>query len=133
MVDAGTTAAQSPSGSVRPCAAPARRSMIDRTFVLTLSCPNKPGIVAAVSTRLFEVGCNILDAQQYDDLETGSFFMRVVFNPTADAADHAAVRDALSPVADRFGMTWTLRDRAERRRVMLLASKFDHCLADLIY
>src|SRR3954466_8534928 len=99
--------------------------MIDRTFVLTLSCPNKPGIVAAVSTRLFEVGCNILDAQQYDDLETGSFFIRVVFNPTAAAA-HAAVRDALSPVAGRFGMAWTLRDRAERRRVMLLASRFDH-------
>jgi formyltetrahydrofolate deformylase len=110
-----------------------RLSMIDRTFVLTLSCPNRPGIVAAVSARLFEVGCNILDAQQYDDLETGSFFMRVVFNPTAEDADHAAIRDALAAVADRFGMAWTLRDRAERRRVMLLASKFDHCLADLIY
>src|SRR3954469_12924176 len=108
MVDAGTTAAQSPSGSVRPCAAPARRSMIDRTFVLTLSCPNRPGIVAAVSTRLYEVGCNILDAQQFDDLETGSFFMRVVFNPTAEARDFAFIREALAAVADRFGMAWTL-------------------------
>ena len=107
--------------------------MIDQIFVLTLACPNRPGIVAAVSTRLYEVGCNILDAQQFDDLETGSFFMRVVFNPTAEAPDLASIRDALATVADRFGMTWTLRDRAERRRVMLLASKFDHCLADLVY
>jgi formyltetrahydrofolate deformylase len=107
--------------------------MINQTFVLTLSCPNRPGIVAAVSTRLYEVGCNILDAQQFDDLETGSFFMRVVFNPTAEARDFAFIREALAAVADRFGMAWTLRDRAERRRVMLLASKFDHCLADLIH
>jgi len=107
--------------------------MINQTFVLTLSCPNRPGIVAAVSTRLYEVGCNILDAQQFDDLETGSFFMRVVFNPTAEARDFAFIREALAAVVDRFGMAWTLRDRAERRRVMLLASKFDHCLADLIY
>ena len=107
--------------------------MIDQTFVLTLSCPNRPGIVAAVSTCLYEVGCNILDAQQFDDLETGSFFMRVVFNPTSEARDLAFIRGALADIADRFGMTWTMRDRAERRRVMLLASKFDHCLADLIY
>src|SRR4051794_20390456 len=107
--------------------------MIDRPSVLPLPSPNKPGIVAGVPPRLYEVGCNILDAQQYDDLETGSFFMRVVFNPTDEARDHAAVKDALAPVAERFGMAWTLRDRAERRRVMLLASKFDHCLADLIY
>ena len=54
--------------------------MPDNTAILTLSCPNRPGIVAAVSTLLFEAGCNILDAQQFDDTETGRFFMRVVFN-----------------------------------------------------
>src|SRR3954452_5548448 len=101
--------------------------MINQTFVLTLSCPNRPGIVAAVSTRLFELGCNILDAQQFDDLETGSFFMRVVFNPTSDRCTLPAIRPALAAIAERFGMAWTLRDRAERRRVVLLASRFDHC------
>jgi formyltetrahydrofolate deformylase len=107
--------------------------MIDPTFVLTLSCPNRPGIVAAVSTCLFEADCNILDAQQFDDTETGLFFMRVVFNPLSGVGDPETIWARLGTVADRFGMIWTLRNRAERRRVMLLASKFDHCLADLLY
>jgi formyltetrahydrofolate deformylase len=107
--------------------------MIDPTFVLTLSCPNRPGIVAAVSTCLFEADCNILDAQQFDDTETGLFFMRVVFNPLREAGDPETVRARIAAVADRFGITWALRNRAQRRRVMLLASKFDHCLADLLY
>ncbi|WP_046864222.1 formyltetrahydrofolate deformylase [Microvirga massiliensis] len=107
--------------------------MIDPTYVLTLSCPNRPGIVAAVSTCLFEADCNILDAQQFDDTETGLFFMRVVFNPLAEASDPETIRARLAAVADRFGITWALRNRAQRRRVMLLASKFDHCLADLLY
>jgi formyltetrahydrofolate deformylase len=55
--------------------------MLDRTAILTLSCPDRPGIVAKPSRPfLFEAGCNILDAQQFDDTETGRFFMRVVFN-----------------------------------------------------
>jgi formyltetrahydrofolate deformylase len=107
--------------------------MIDPTFVLTLSCPNRPGIVAAVSTCLFEADCNILDAQQFDNTRTGLFFMRVVFNPLREASDPETVRTRIAAVADRFGMTWALRNRAQRRRVMLLASKFDHCLADLLY
>ena len=103
------------------------------TFVLKLACPNRPGIVAAVSTLLFEAGCNILDAQQFDDTETGRFFMRVMFNPVEGSADVAGQREAFAPVATRFGMEWSLRDRAERRRVMLLVSKSDHCLVDLLY
>ena len=54
-------------------------------YVLTISCPNRPGIVAAVSTALFEGGFNILDAQQFDDVETGAFFMRVAFNVVAES------------------------------------------------
>jgi len=103
------------------------------TFVLKLACPNRPGIVAAVSTLLFEAGCNILDAQQFDDTETGRFFMRVMFNPVEGSPDVAGLREAFAPVAARFGMEWSLRDRAERRRVMLLVSKSDHCLVDLLY
>ena len=100
-------------------------------MILTLSCPDQRGIVAKVSAFLYERGCNILDAQQFDDQETGQFFMRVVFD--ADGADRAALRDAFGLVAEALRMKWSLRDRAERYRVMILASRFDHCLADLLY
>ncbi|MCH8685759.1 formyltetrahydrofolate deformylase [Pedomonas mirosovicensis] len=102
-------------------------------FALTLSCPNRPGIVAAVATFLFENRCNILDAQQFDDLESGRFFMRVLFNPVDDTVTLDGLKERFVSAAEPFGMTWTMRDRAERRRVMILASKFDHCLADLLY
>ena len=107
--------------------------MLERTAILTLSCPNRPGIVAAVSTLLFEAGCNILDAQQFDDTETGRFFMRVVFNRLDEAKPQAAIADEITGLAERFGMATTLRELAQKKRVMLLVSKFDHCLADLIY
>ena len=100
-------------------------------MILTLSCPDQRGIVAKVSAFLFERGCNILDAQQFDDQETGQFFMRVVFD--ADDADHKALRADFTVVANALSMKWTLRDRTDRYRVMILASKFDHCLADLVY
>ena len=100
-------------------------------MILTLSCPDQPGIVARVSALLFERGANILDAQQFDDEETGRFFMRVVFDPGDTGAD--AWREAFSPLAERFDMRWQMRARGERRRVMILASQQDHCLADLIW
>ena len=103
------------------------------TSVLTLSCRNRPGIVAAVSTYLFESGCNILDAQQYDDTETGRFFMRVVVNPVSPDVALAGVRGGFAPLAERFAMAWRMRGRGELQRVMLFASRFDHCLADLLY
>ena len=102
------------------------------TSVLTLSCRNRPGIVAAVSAQLFEAGYNILDAQQFDDVETGLFFMRVVFNP-AESAGGGDLATTFARVGDAFGMTWSLRDAAAKRRVMILVSRFDHCLADLLY
>ena len=98
-------------------------------MILTLSCPDQPGIVARVSTFLFERGCNILDAQQFDDQETGVFFMRVVFEGGA-AED---LREAFAPLAKGFSMRWAIRDPKVRRKVMILASQQDHCLADLIY
>jgi formyltetrahydrofolate deformylase len=100
-------------------------------MILTLSCPDQRGIVAKVSAFLFERGCNILDAQQFDDQETGQFFMRVVFD--ADSADRTALRADFAGLGASLSMKWTLRDRTERYRVMILASKFDHCLADLVY
>jgi formyltetrahydrofolate deformylase len=107
--------------------------MSQPSFVLKLACPNRPGIVAAVSSYLFEAGCNILDAQQFDDTETDRFFMRVVFNPVNGGATVDALRDGFASVAETMTMEWSIRDRAEKRRVMLLVSKFDHCLVDLLY
>jgi formyltetrahydrofolate deformylase len=101
-------------------------------FILTLSCPNRPGIVAAVSTHLFENGCNILGANQFDDTETGRFFMRVVFN-FVERADVEAVRGGFERIAAAYEMQWAMRSRTARQRVLLLVSKFDHCLADLLY
>jgi len=99
-------------------------------YVLTLACPNRPGIVAAVANHLLAHGGDIRDAQQFDDTETGRFFMRVVFTATAPIE---ALRADLDEVASPFAMTWQLNDRSRRRRVLLLVSKFDHCLMDLIY
>jgi formyltetrahydrofolate deformylase len=100
-------------------------------MILTLSCPDRPGIVARVSGHLFERGANVLDAQQYDDPETRRFFMRVVFDP--GAAETGAFTPGLEALAGEFAMTWSLRDPKVRRRVMILASQTDHCLADLIW
>jgi formyltetrahydrofolate deformylase len=100
-------------------------------FVLTLSCPDRAGIVAAVSNHLAGQGGNILEAQQFGDAETGRFFMRLVFEDTE--RDLAALDAGFAGFAKQFTMQWTLRDRTRRRRVMLLVSKFDHCLADILY
>jgi len=107
--------------------------MPDHQFVLTLSCPDRPGIVSAVSTFLAHNGQNILDAQQFDDVETKKFFMRVVFTAADLAVELSALQTGFAAIAERFGMDWQMRDRASRRRVMLLVSKSDHCLADILY
>jgi formyltetrahydrofolate deformylase len=101
--------------------------------VLTLSCANRPGIVAKVSTALFEDGFNILDAQQFDDTETGNFFMRVAFDSVAGAVDLATFRACFAGVAAPFAMNWSMRAGDERKRVLILVSRFDHCLVDLLY
>ncbi len=101
-------------------------------YVLALSCPNKPGIVAAVSTYLFEHGCNILDAQQYDDTTTSTFFLRVVFDRVEPEA-FEALKAGFAAIVEPFSMSWRMRATSDRKRVMILVSKFDHCLADLLY
>ena len=107
--------------------------MPDHQYVLTLSCPDRPGIVSAVSTFLAHNGQNILDAQQFDDVETRKFFMRVVFTAADLAVELAALQTGFAAIAERFGMEWQMRDRAAHRKVMLLVSKSDHCLVDILY
>jgi formyltetrahydrofolate deformylase len=101
--------------------------------ILTLSCADRPGIVAKVSAALFEGGFNVLEAQQFDDLETGNFFMRVDFDGANEQADVAAFRSVFADLATTFGMTWSLRPESRHKRVVLMVSRFDHCLADLLY
>jgi len=109
--------------------------MTDTSYVLRLTCPNRPGIVAAVSTFLYQAGCNILDAQQFDDTQSGLFFSRIVFNPVGatGAVTIGALRERFGELARGFAMDWSIEDRARRARVLLLVSKLDHCLADLLY
>ena len=99
-------------------------------YTLTLSCQDRPGLVAAVTSMLFENRGNILEAQQFDDLETGRFFMRVLFDLPGESGDFS---ERFAALAAQHGMEWKLRARDERRKVMLLVSKFDHCLGDLLY
>jgi formyltetrahydrofolate deformylase len=102
-------------------------------YILTLSCQNRPGIVAAVATSIFEHGGNIREAEQFDDTESGRFFARIVLDHPEDRLEVVRLSEALGTVAARFRMEWELRDRARRQRVMLLVSRFDHCLADILY
>jgi formyltetrahydrofolate deformylase len=102
--------------------------------VLTLSCPDVPGIVHAVSGFLVEQGCTIVQSQQFGDRDSGRFFMRVEFaRPDGGRLDAEALRAAMAPVADRFAMSWRLVDAAERQRVLIMVSKFAHCLNDLLF
>ena len=100
-------------------------------FVLTISCPDQPGIVAAVTTAIADAQGNILEAQQFDDAGTGSFFCRILF--AVSEAGLPALRERLDGLRVRHAMLLNLRRRSERKRVMILVSKFDHCLGDLLY
>ena len=101
--------------------------------VLTLSCPDRAGLVAKVSGLLFNSGCNILEAQQFDDGGTGSFFMRVLFDIAAPEPAVTALRERFAALAAECDMTWSMRDQSQPKRVLMLVSKQDHCLGDLLY
>ncbi|WP_353230918.1 formyltetrahydrofolate deformylase [Novosphingobium sp.] len=101
-------------------------------YLLTLSCRNQPGIVAGVATTIYTHGGNITDASQFDDADANRFFMRLVF-AVDPAADHAALTADLGALAEKFAMDWSLRLRSHLQKVVLMVSKFDHCLVDLLY
>jgi formyltetrahydrofolate deformylase len=107
--------------------------MSSARHILTLSCANRPGIVATVSTALFDGGFNILDAQQFDDTLTGFFFMRVEFNAVRPEADAAGLAASFGDIASAFGMAWSMRRADRHKKVALMVSRFDHCLMDLLY
>src|SRR5689334_15791657 len=101
-------------------------------FVLTLSCPDRMGIVAAVASFLVKHECNIIDSAQFGDAINQKFFMRVCFAaPNGLTRDRAA--QEFAPVAESFGMQWFVHDLARKSRVCIMVSKFGHCLNDLLY
>ena len=101
-------------------------------YILTLSCPDRTGIVYRVSGLLFELGCNILDSQQFGDEETGQFFLRVHFDlPVAVAADD--LRGRLNTLSADYGMDLKLHDARRKERLLIMVSKQGHCLNDLLF
>lgn len=101
--------------------------------VLTLDCRESPGIVHAVSGFLLEHGCDIIDNQQFGERSEGHFFMRVHFASDGDVSTADTLRAAFGPVAERFGMSWRLEPHGSKRRVLIMVSKFGHCLNDLLF
>lgn len=101
--------------------------------VLTLDCPEQKGIVHAVSGFLLEHGCDILDIKQYGERSEGHFFMRVHFSSEGDASTAERLRAAFPAVGDRFAMNWQLERHGSKRRVLIMVSKFGHCLNDLLF
>ncbi|MDD0811616.1 formyltetrahydrofolate deformylase [Curvibacter sp. RS43] len=102
-----------------------------KAYILTLSCPDRTGIVHAVSGFLLEQGGNIEEAAQYNDHDTGLFFMRVQF--ACDSLSFDELKAKLSPLATDFGMKWSLHATAEPVKTVLLVSKEGHCLNDLLF
>ncbi|MFF7129223.1 MULTISPECIES: formyltetrahydrofolate deformylase [unclassified Streptomyces] len=102
-------------------------------FVLTLSCPERPGILHAVTSFLLRHGCDITEHQQFDDADHGIVFLRTGFAAPGTEVTLDRLRDTFAPVAAEWGMDWQLRDSARKPRVLVMVSKFDHCLADLLY
>src|SRR5688572_29526478 len=93
-------------------------------YILTLSCPDKVGIVAAVSGFLAEKGCNILESAQFNDVGSNKFFMRVVFDGKAEGFE---------PIGKKFQMDWQINDTVTKPRVLILVSHESHCLNHLLH
>jgi formyltetrahydrofolate deformylase len=101
---------------------------------LLITCPDRPGIVAAVAAFLSERSANIIALDQHSSGEDdGRFFMRLEFEPPGEDLDEAEFTAAFEPVAKRFGMDWQLASTRERKRVAVLVSRYDHCLVDLLW
>jgi formyltetrahydrofolate deformylase len=100
--------------------------------ILTLSCPDTTGIVYRVTGLLYESGCNILDAQQFGDDESGRFFLRVHFD-VPGAAEIDVLQEGFASLAEVFNMDWQIHDARRKARLMVLVSKQGHCLNDLLF
>src|SRR5262245_57090112 len=131
------------SPSTEPAFSPRTTSHTNSEYVLTVDCPQRPGIVNAVAGYLVEQAGDIRELKQFDDPRHGWYFLRVHFSvptstePEADSADPDAqlggLRTAFTEIAGAYTMRFELRRATERRRVLIMVSKFDHCLNDLLF
>lgn len=101
-------------------------------YVLSLSCDDQVGIVAALTTELAAHGCNITESAQFWDRGSNRFFMRIGFT-VPDGLDRSGVERALQPIIDRFGMKTRLLNRSVKPKVIIMVSKFDHAMLHLLY
>lgn len=101
------------------------------TLILTIGSADQPGITARVTSFLYERGCNVLEAQQFNDDASARFYMRVAFDPAKQTRDQ--LRDEFAELADELSLEWKLALKDRPRRVLIMVSKFDHCLVDLLY
>jgi formyltetrahydrofolate deformylase len=103
-------------------------------YVLTVSCADRPGLIHAISSFLVDHDANVIESKQFDDRRAGKFFMRVQFETASGRPlDAGALRKDFAAVAESFGMTWNLTDAAQRQRVLIMVSKYGHCLNDLLF
>jgi formyltetrahydrofolate deformylase len=103
-----------------------------KSYVLTVTCTTKRGIVAAISGYLASAGCNITDSAQFDDRETGRFFMRVSFI-SEEGLDAEALTVGFASISAQFGMDYAFYDEARKTKAVIMVSRFGHCLNDLLY
>ena len=101
-------------------------------FILTVTCTSTRGIVAALSGYLAKLGCNIIDSSQFDDLDTNRFFMRISFL-SQTGATLKQLAEGLKPISQEFQMEAKIHDATQRMKVLLMVSRFGHCLNDLLY
>ena len=101
------------------------------SYILTLSCPDRSGIVHHVTGFLFERGGNVTEAAQFNDQSTGLFFMRTQFDAPGDSL--ATLRQAFEPLATQYGMRWSMTSAGEKLPTIIMVSKLGHCLNDLLF
>ena len=101
-------------------------------YCLTVTCTSTRGIVAAIANYLADQGCNITDSSQFDDAQTGKFFMRVSF-ASEQGADLQTLQEGFAETAKPFDMAYKFHDEAEKMKVVIMVSRFGHCLNDLLY
>ncbi|MCA1493199.1 formyltetrahydrofolate deformylase [Ensifer sp. NBAIM29] len=106
--------------------------MSSNTYILTLSCDDRPGIVAAVTTELASVGANIAESNQYWDRSSNRFFMRIAFAAPPER-EKDELETVLTPVIDRFEMKASLLDGSRKPKIIIMVSKFDHAMLHLLY
>jgi formyltetrahydrofolate deformylase len=106
--------------------------MLMNKYFLTVTCPSRRGVVAAIATCLAQNGCNITDSSQFDDAETGRFFMRTSF-VSEEGLGLDQLHKALSKLAPGFDMDWSFHDEGQKMKVAIMVSRFGHCLNDLLY